>query len=298
VEIRPLRPSDAPAVAAFFASAHRADPAVEFVPVGAWRAFVAYPANRRGRDFRLAWKGGRVTGVLTSTLLEGTRHGRRRRHFRIVVHPEARGGGVGSALLEAVEAQPVPPPRPTLQTLVPGSWAVARAFLGSRGFHEVHRDVEMRRGGLPVPAPEPPPGVLLRPFGRAGDEAAWPRLHAEAYRGAFHFEPLARESVRAERRAPGALVRVAEARGRPVGIVLARDHGDGGAAIQSLITARRWRRRGVGRALLRDALGALRARGRRRTTLGVDAGNAGAIALYASEGFVPAREDVTLWKER
>jgi phosphinothricin acetyltransferase len=210
VDIRPLRPGDAPAVAAFFASAHRADPAVEFVPLGAWRAFLAYPANRRGRDFRLAWDGGRVVGVLTSTLLEGTRHGRRRRHFRIVVHPEARGRGVGSALLAALEAQPIPSPRPTLQTLVPGSWAVARAFLGARGFVEVHRDLEMRRGGSPVPAPEPPRGVRIRPFGRPGDAAAWTRLHAEGYRGGFHFEPLGREAIRAERRGPGALVLVAE----------------------------------------------------------------------------------------
>ncbi|HEU4394628.1 MAG TPA: GNAT family N-acetyltransferase, partial [Planctomycetota bacterium] len=163
MEIRPCRPADAEAVAAFFASAHRADPAIEFVPVGAWRAFVSMPANRRGRDFRLAWDRGRVVGVLTSTLIEGTRHGRRRRHFRIVVHPDARRRGVGAALLGAVEAQPIPRPRPTLQTLVPGSWAVARAFLGTRGFREVHRDLEMRRGGRAVAPPEPPPGVAIRP---------------------------------------------------------------------------------------------------------------------------------------
>jgi len=297
VDIRPCRPADADAVAAFFASAHRADPAVEFVPVAAWRAFLSYPANRRGRDFRLAWEEGRVVGVLTSTLLEGRRHGRRRRHFRIVVHPETRGRGAGTALLEALEGQPIPPPRPTLQTLVPGSWAVARAFLGTRGFREVHRDVEMRRGGRPSPPPQPPRGVRVRPFGRAGDEAAWARLHADANRGDFHFETLTRASIRAERRAPGAVVLVAESRGRPAGLVLARDHGADGGTIQSLLVAPRLRRRGIGRALLRAALAALRARGRRWTTLGVDAGNGGAIALYASEGFVPAREDVTLWKE-
>jgi len=297
MEVRPCRPADADAVAAFFASAHRADPAVEFVPVGAWRAFVSYPANRRGRDFRLAWDRGRVVGVLTSTLLEGTRHGRRRRHFRIVVHPEFRGRGVGGALLSALEGQPIPRPRPTLQTLVPGSWAVARAFLGARGFLEVHRDVEMRRGGRPVPAPEPPRGVAIRPFGAAADAAGWIRLHDAAYRGEFHFEPITRAGIRAELRAPGAFALVADARGRPAGLVLGRDHGDDGATVQSLVVSPRRRRRGVGRALLRAALGEIRARGRRWTALGVDSGNAAARALYASEGFVPAREDVTLWRE-
>ena len=297
MEIRPCRPADAEAVAAFFASAHRADPAVEFVPVGAWRAFVSMPANRRGRDFRLALDRGRIAGVLTSTLIEGTRHGRRRRHFRIVVHPECRERGVGGALLAEVEAQPIPRPRPTLQTLVPGSWAVARAFLGSRGFREVHRDVEMRRGGRPAPAPETGDGLAIRPFGRPGDAAAWIRLHDEAYRGDFHFEPMTREGIRAELRAPGAFALFAEARGRPAGLVLAREHGDDGAAIQSLVVARRRRRRGTGRALLRAALGGIRARGRRGTTLGVDSRNEAAIALYVSEGFVPAREDVTLWRD-
>jgi mycothiol synthase len=297
VEIRPCRPADAEAVAAFFASAHRADPAVEFVPVAAWRAFLSMPANRRGRDFRLAWVRGRVAGVLTSTLLDGTRHGRRRRHFRIVVHPDLRGRGVGAALLGALEGQPIPRPRPTLQTLVPGSWARARAFLGARGFREVHRDVEMRRGGGPVPAPDPPAGVAIRPLAGAADEAAWIRIHDASYAGDFHFEPLSRAAIRAELRAPGAFAFVAASRGRPIGVVLGRDHGDDGAAIQSLIVSPRSRRRGVGRALLRAALAAIRARGRRRTTLGVDARNARAIALYASEGFVPAREDVTLWRD-
>jgi mycothiol synthase len=297
VEIRPCRPADAEAVAAFFASAHRADPAIEFVPVGAWRAFVSMPANRRGRDFRLALDRGRVAGLLTSTLIEGTRHGRRRRHFRIVVHPECRGRGVGGALLAALEAQPIPRPRPTLQTLVPGSWAVARAFLGSRGFREVHRDVEMRRGGRPAAAPEPPAGVSIRPLRGAADESGWIRLHGAAYRGDFHFEPLSRAAIRAEMRAPGAFALVAAARGRPIGVVLGRDHGDDVATVQSLVVSPRSRRRGVGRALLRAALGEIRSRGRRGTTLGVDAGNAAAIALYSSEGFVPAREDVTLWRE-
>ena len=297
MEIRPCRPADAEAVAAFFASAHRADPAIEFVPVGAWRAFVSMPANRRGRDFRLASDRGRVVGVLTSTLIEGTRHGRRRRHFRIVVHPDARSRGVGSALLGALETQPIPRPRPTLQSLVPGSWAVARAFLGARGFREVHRDVEMRRGGGPPAAPVPPAGTAIRPLRGARDEAGWVRLHAVAYAGEFHFEPLSRAAIRAEMSGPGAFALVAVSRGRPIGVVLGRDHGGDGATIQSLIVSPRSRRRGVGRALLRAALAAIRARGRRGTTLGVDSGNAAAIALYASEGFVPAREDVTLWRE-
>jgi ribosomal protein S18 acetylase RimI-like enzyme len=154
----------------------------------------------------------------------------------------------------------------------------------------------MERPPRRVPAPDP--GILVRPFGRPGDAAAWCRLHAEGYREDFHFEPLTAPSVRADLREPGNLVLVAEEAGRPVGIVLAREHGRSAAAIQSLLVARRRRRNGIGRALLRGVLAAMAARGRRPCTLGVDEDNAAAIALYRSEGFRPSREDVTLWRDR
>ncbi len=295
--IRPCRSADAEAVAVFFASAHRADREVGFVPVQAWRAFLAYPTNRRGRDFRLAVAGGEVVGVLTSAILTGIRHGRRRRHFRIVVHPRWRGRGVGTDLLRALEDQRLPGPRPTLQTLCPGNWTLALAFLGKRGFREVCRDLEMERPGRLVPAPVPPGGVVLREFGRSGDAAAWIRLHAEGFRREFHFESWSPGRIRAELRMPGAVALVAEERAAPVGIVLAQDRGERAATIQSLLVARSSRGRGIGRALLRAALAAMGRRGRRRTSLGVETGNAAAIGLYSSEGFRPAREDVTLWRD-
>jgi mycothiol synthase len=298
VIIRPCRPSDAEAVAMFFASAHRADPEVQFVPVQAWRAFLAYPTNRRGKDFRLAVAGGEVAGLLTSALVPGTRHGRRRRHFRIIVHPRWRGRGVGTALLRAVEAQPLPGPRPTLQSLCPGDWNLALRFLRSRGFREVCRDLEMERPGRAVADPGPPRGVVLRPFGRPGDAAAWIRLHAEGYGREFHFEPWNRARIRAELRMPGARAFVAESRGVPAGVILSRDLTEKHGTIQSLLVSPRRRRRGLGRALLREALADMRRRGRRRVSLGVETGNAPAVALYASEGFRPVSVDVTLWRDQ
>jgi ribosomal protein S18 acetylase RimI-like enzyme len=294
--VRPIRPADAPTVAEFFAGAHRADPEVQFVPLAAWRAFAAYPANNRAKDFRVAEVRGRIAGVLTSTLIVGTRRGRRRRHFRIIVHPEFRGRGIGEALLAEAAAQPLPPPRPTLQSLCPGTWSLALRFLRRRGFKEVHRDLEMERPPRRVPASGE--AAAVRPFGRPGDADAWIRLHEEGYRSDFHFEPLTRASVRAEVGTPGTLVLVAEAAGRPVGVVLAREHDRSRASIQSLLVARRRRRRGVGRGLLQAALAGMAARGRRRCSLGVVEDNAAALALYRSEGFLPVREDVTLWRDR
>ncbi len=296
--VRPLSAEDAPAVAAFFASTHRGDPEVQFVPVAGWMAFMAFPSNRGGRDFAVAESGGRIVGLLTSTVIPGKRRGRRRRHFRIIVHPEFRGRGLGSALFGLLEGQPIPGPRPVLQAICPGTWTLALRFLRQLGFEKVHRDLCMERPPRAVPGPEAPEGIALRPFGSRGDFDAWIRLHAEGYRGDFHLEPLTRASIRAERSAPGALVLVAEERGLVVGVVLGRDHGRDAGTVQSLLVARRRRGGGIGRALLRAALADLASRGRRSVSLGVSSGNRPAIRLYASEGFHPVREDLTLWRGR
>lgn len=59
--------------------------------------------------------------------------------------------------------------------------------------------------------------------------------------------------------------------------------------VHDLAVAARWRRRGLGRALLTRAMEYGRARGTRVVLLEVRSTNAGAFALYASFGFVPTR---------
>ena len=55
--------------------------------------------------------------------------------------------------------------------------------------------------------------------------------------------------------------------------------------ITSLGVRERWRRRGLGQALLRHALHSLRERGLRAATLGVDGSNeSGAVRLYERAG--------------
>lgn len=64
----------------------------------------------------------------------------------------------------------------------------------------------------------------------------------------------------------------------------------------SILGVRRpWRRRGLGRALLLHSFAELRARGKTRVGLGVDAASpTGAVALYESVGMAVARRSVTL----
>jgi mycothiol synthase len=62
--------------------------------------------------------------------------------------------------------------------------------------------------------------------------------------------------------------------------------------VQSLGVGQRWRRHGIGEALLRAAFGALHARGLRRVGLGVDAENeSGALRLYERVGMSVVRRD-------
>ncbi len=57
------------------------------------------------------------------------------------------------------------------------------------------------------------------------------------------------------------------------------------ASLASLAVAPSWRRRGLGRRMLAEALHRSRAAGLRWLSLEVDAGNAAAIRLYRREGF-------------
>ena len=57
------------------------------------------------------------------------------------------------------------------------------------------------------------------------------------------------------------------------------------AFVKDIVVHESWRRRGLGEALLRDAIRAFTERGANHLRLKVQAGNAGAIALYERVGF-------------
>jgi ribosomal-protein-alanine N-acetyltransferase len=71
------------------------------------------------------------------------------------------------------------------------------------------------------------------------------------------------------------------------------------ACLASIAVAPRWRRMGLGRALLRDAVARARAAAARWLTLEVDRANRGAIELYRREGFAVSRRfrDGGCWRQ-
>jgi ribosomal protein S18 acetylase RimI-like enzyme len=90
---------------------------------------------------------------------------------------------------------------------------------------------------------------------------------------------------------------VAEAAGQVAGVVLCPDYA-GEGWVRQLAVARDWRRRGLGTALLRQAMTEFHRRGRDRIGLVVDSWNrTGAKELYERAGLHVAREHTRMEKE-
>ncbi len=212
----------------------------------------------------------------------------------LCVHPLHRRRGLGRELvLGAIEAAK---PDDRLRLWAHGDHPSANALALSLGFRRARVLWQMRRSlYAPVPAPELPPDVTLRPFRPGADDEAWLRINARAF--AEHPEQgrwtLADLRVRlAEPWFEAAGFLLADRGGELVGFHWTKVHGavrhgeadehdhdpigevyvlgvDPGAAGQ-----------GLGRALTLAGLRHLRDRGLDQVMLYVDESNTTAITLY------------------
>jgi ribosomal protein S18 acetylase RimI-like enzyme len=155
----------------------------------------------------------------------------------------------------------------------------------------------MSLDGVPVSAPEPPPGVTVRPV-RADDEAELRRFHAvieEAFQDSDHratdYETW-RSVVAAETTQAFDEWFVAEVDGEIAGVLQSSDSAvEGEGWVKYLAVLRAYRRRGVGEALLRRAFATYAGKGRTRAGLGVDLANpTEAARLYRAVGMDPLYE--------
>ena len=224
----------------------------------------------------------------------------------VYVHPEFRGRGIGAELLAWTE-------RRVLERLAPGQAVAlgqvvtsehtgARALLERAGYEPVRTywRMHMVLDG-PPPRPAWPEGIRVRTFDRERDSRAVHTLVQEAFADNERYESESFEEWQAmmiDREAfePG-LWFLAEADGEIAGAVLCPDY-EGEGWVRQLAVARGWRRRGLGTALLRQAMNEFHRRGRRDITLVVDSGNrTGAKELYERAGMHVAREHTRLEKE-
>jgi ribosomal protein S18 acetylase RimI-like enzyme len=207
--------------------------------------------------------------VLAAALLAGDGYA------HVLVHPAACGQGVGTHLRELVEASA--PAGSVLRQEVNGSNDQARGLLEGAGYRAEQHYWRMAMG-------------LEAPLAAA----AWPeRVSTRRYapEDLAETETLVRESLPdfsgnlAARRVASDLSTVARAAagGSLAGVVLC-ERREGQGFVSYLAVAPEWRGRGLGRALLADALTRMRAAGLERAALGVNGRNESATALYRSVG--------------
>jgi mycothiol synthase len=217
------------------------------------------------------------------------------------VHPAFWGRGVGTRLVELGETEARRRGAATLQIPVFGNDERAHALLEGRGYRPIRRyyRMEIELDGEP-PAPQWPDGLRVLPYDDAEAEAFHSALD-EAFAEEWGHEPERLVDWRAirERRSPdrSAWAVVKDGDEIVAAVVAEEEHWSVGW-IHSIGVRPRWRRRGLGEALLLHTFRELYRRGRGRIGLGVDAQNpTGATRLYERVGMHVASSFVYFEKE-
>jgi ribosomal protein S18 acetylase RimI-like enzyme len=197
-----------------------------------------------------------------------------------MVAPDARRNGIGSALLDAAVALcRQRGDRPPL-LVVPRQSLEGKRLALRRGATLDHSEHHLVLFGQPSSGPHEPK-ISLRPA--TGPDV--PLVVSLLERG-FGWSGPDDLGDRLQRTA------LVELRGAVVGTLFLERDDDEKASIFGFVIEPSFRRRGIGRAALRQACEQLRADGARRISLDVDVANDRALGLYTSIGFTPvATED-------
>ncbi len=272
--------ADLPLVADLVRAADEFDqgePGVSFEDIEAdWRRPGFDPAH----DVVLAFDGDRLIGEAE---VPGPR-------VEACVHPEARGRGIGTALLlwteqRALQRAPAGGEVRVGQTIVERNVA-AIGLLRRHGYETRHTSWVLR---LPDDAPldtETPPEVAIRPFEPERETSAVYRVIEDAFNEWPDRTPTSFAEWQATTIARSdfdpSLLFVAVEGDEVVGAALALDYPEEGW-VQQVAVRRDRRSRGVGRALLSAAFGELRRRGSSPLGLSTDS-RTGALDLYLRLG--------------
>ncbi|MGZ4390061.1 MAG: GNAT family N-acetyltransferase [Gaiellaceae bacterium] len=202
------------------------------------------------------------------------------------VHPELRGRGVGSRILQLAETRARELGAPRLRNATLHADEAGRALFESRGYDYVRSFLRMaiELDGAP-PQPELPEGLRLTGF-EPDDARAVHAAIQEAFADHWGNVPEEFEAWRERRLAPAdtSLWHVVKD-GDEVAAAALCDLRFGAGWVGALGTRAAWRGRGLGTALLLAAFREFHRRGERRVALGVDSENpTGAVRLYERIG--------------
>ena len=215
------------------------------------------------------------------------------------VHPDARGLGIGSALLDRAEqwARDQGLSRMHIHVVNDGG----RALADRRGHEPVRYFWRMELDLDEEPAePEPPPGFRVRAYRPGEDDEDLHEVHQRAFSEHWEFTPeplpqwlkgrVSRSDYHPE------LWRLALADNGLAGAALAFGDEEFGWVLD-LAVAPEFRRHGLGLVLLRSSFRALWKNGQRRVGLEVDSANdTGATRLYERAGMRITRRYATYEK--
>jgi mycothiol synthase len=210
-----------------------------------------------------------------------------------VVHPEHRGRGIGSSLLDGIEMRAADlldgVPSPRFRHAINAGDRAAATMVGVRGLRPVrhfwHMQIDLTGPIDPGPAPA---GIEIDGIDPDEDLPAIHAILAEAFVDDWgdHPEPFDQwvEELATSPSYDATLWLLARDGGIPVGVLTA-SAGDEGVWVDWLAVLASHRGRGIGAALLRRSFASSAARGLRRVRLNVDAENpTGATGVYERVG--------------
>jgi mycothiol synthase len=219
------------------------------------------------------------------------------------VHPDARGRGIGKLIATELEEGAARRGARRIQNSVFEADSAACRLLESLDYGAVRVFRELRvELGAPPSAPEWPGGVRVVPFDPERDALEFHAAQQEAFADHWDYTPREFESwskshLGSERFDPTLWCVVRAGDEVAAGTICAGDT-YGGGWVHVLFTRRRWRKQGVGAALLDDSFGRFWERGERNVGLAADAASdTGAFRLYERAGMAPVLGWVTYEKE-
>jgi mycothiol synthase len=215
----------------------------------------------------------------------------------LVVHPDRRRAGLGTRLVEGLLERGTTPLNVWAHGQHPGAVALAArlGFTAARELWQMRRDL-----AEPVPAPELPEGVVLRPFVVGVDEEEFLRVNNAAFdwhpeQGGWDLDRI-RDGEAQPWFDPAGFLLADDGHGRLLGFHWTKVHAEpepiGEVYVLGVDPAARGLR--LGTALTLAGLRHLRDdRGQTRVLLYVEADNSAAVRLYGSLGFTRWQADVS-----